>query len=156
MKTIISLSAQPSPSALAKKKADLSAKIEKQRAALDELTAQLKDVNKQLRAINGAKTRASTVEQTGGKAMLVVDGQLFAVADAKAAIALGKKTRKALYYIGQDGVKAKVLGFEPFRGGARNHRGGYGYQTAAAYTKFHSIIKAQKVGFLKKFENVGK
>jgi 2-oxo-4-hydroxy-4-carboxy--5-ureidoimidazoline (OHCU) decarboxylase len=40
------LSAQPSPSALAKKKADLSAKIEKQRAALDELTAQLKDVNK--------------------------------------------------------------------------------------------------------------
>lgn len=149
-KILISLSA--SETALAKKKADLTAKIEKQQALLNDLNAELKEVNKELRTINGERTRKATVQKTGGKEMLSVDGQSFEVKDAKDAMAVGRKTRKAMYYIGKDGKRTKIMQYEAGRGGARNHRPGYGFHTKAVAEKFKSIIRAPKVGFLHKFD----
>lgn len=149
-KLLISVSV--SESSLEKKKAELTAKIEKQQASLQDLQTQLREVTRELRTINGARTRSSTVQKTGGKEMLSVDGQTFKLSAAKEAMALGRKTHKSMYYIGKDGSRTKIMMHVAGRGGAKNHRPGYGFHTKAAAEKFKGIIRAPKVGFLKTFE----
>jgi DNA-binding FrmR family transcriptional regulator len=137
--------------ALLKKQASMQAEVDKIQQTLAGKTAELKEVTRQIRAINGAVKRASTVTKTGGKETLSVNGKSFALTDSAAAVKEGKDSGKSTYYIGKDGSKKLLLSKMGFRGGAKNYRSGYGYTSAKTYADFGKIVKAMKVGFLSKF-----